>query len=139
MLRLAYFVLLYHIPMDLVINAEYTGLMFLQYKGKGWLPEELWKAGQKPSYTQSRIEVCSLRNSLGVPSQSTVWVGNCSPKLRQSLNSPRHSVPSPIQSLNPPRDPVPVPSSPEALVWEPTAHTEKKVVTQCGCFAIQRA
>ena len=47
MLRLAYFVLLYHIPKDLVINADHTGLMFLQYKGKGWLPEELWKAGQK--------------------------------------------------------------------------------------------
>ena len=47
MLRLAYFVLLYHIPMALVINADHTGLMFLQYKGKGWLPEELWKAGQK--------------------------------------------------------------------------------------------
>ena len=76
MLRLAYFVLLYSIPMALVVNAglfvharvclrlsasvcvwpaahlclpcaDHTGVMFLQYKGKGWLPEEMWKMGQK--------------------------------------------------------------------------------------------
>ena len=35
MLRLAYFVLLYAIPTALVVNADHTGIMFLQYKGKG--------------------------------------------------------------------------------------------------------
>ena len=47
MLRLAYFVFVFAVPAALVVNADHTGLMFLQYKGRGWLPEEMWKAGEK--------------------------------------------------------------------------------------------
>ena len=52
----------------------------------------------RPSYTQSQIEGCSLRNSQGVPSQSLSPPRHAVPSPRQSLNPTRHAVPSPIQS-----------------------------------------
>ena len=46
-LRLAYFVCVHEIPHELVINADHTGIMFHQVKGKMWITKEQAKANDK--------------------------------------------------------------------------------------------
>ena len=46
-LRLAYFVLVHEVPRALVINADHTGIMFTQVKGKTWITDEQAKAKDK--------------------------------------------------------------------------------------------
>ena len=46
-LRLAYFVFVHEIPRALVINADHTGIMFAQIKGRTWITKEMAKAGDK--------------------------------------------------------------------------------------------
>ena len=38
-LRVAFFVHMYAIPAALVVNADHTGMMFTQHKGRGWVPD----------------------------------------------------------------------------------------------------
>ena len=40
MLRLAWFVLMHHIPIWLVISADQTGLHYVQQRGKSWMTPE---------------------------------------------------------------------------------------------------
>eukprot|EP00966_Prymnesium_polylepis_P070078 1629240-Prymnesium_polylepis.2 len=47
LLRLAYFVFLYSIPEELVINADHTGVFLTPAKGKAWFTEEMLKEGDK--------------------------------------------------------------------------------------------
>ena len=46
-LRLAYFVFVHEIPRALVINADHTGIMFTQIKGRTWITSDMAKAGDK--------------------------------------------------------------------------------------------
>lgn len=46
-LRLAYFVFVHEIPRDLVINADHTGIMFTQVKGRMWITKEQAEAKDK--------------------------------------------------------------------------------------------
>lgn len=46
-LRIAYFVKVYAIPLDLVINADHTGVFYTQVKGKGWITAEQAAAKDK--------------------------------------------------------------------------------------------
>ena len=46
-LRLAYFVFVHEIPKALVINADHTGVMFTQVKGRMWITKEARKAKDK--------------------------------------------------------------------------------------------
>ena len=46
-LRLAYFVFVHEIPKSLVINADHTGIMFTQVKGRMWITKDQAKAGDK--------------------------------------------------------------------------------------------
>eukprot|EP00966_Prymnesium_polylepis_P153766 3550791-Prymnesium_polylepis.1 len=47
LLRLAYFVFLYNIPEELVINADHTGIFLTLAKGKAWFTEEMVKDKDK--------------------------------------------------------------------------------------------
>jgi hypothetical protein len=46
-LRLAYFVFVHNIPKTLVINADHTGIMFTQFKGRMWITKEAAEAKDK--------------------------------------------------------------------------------------------
>ncbi len=40
-LRVAFYVQFFSIPAALIVNADHTGMHFLQHKGKGWFPPDM--------------------------------------------------------------------------------------------------